>query len=403
MRPLLIILWLALVSSALAQPTLRIGADTRLVGSGVARITYGGGTLTNNGSLSMATGPLVLNGPTTYGGTGTATVVNLGVNGITGSNTLNSLVSVTGLIALRSNATLNTNGQLYLRTDQFPNAAMITDGILTGTVQGLVTRATVTTGAVPYTSTLSVNMSGSVMKYQWQSSANNSTWTDVPGATGATYTATVTASVYLRCRFTTTNSSYDQPSPGLLLTATSPPGQTACRNSRVVLTSPKAATRYEWYKNGQTAANKLIDVASIQVGTTTASLTLVSVQTSGTYYVKEIQANGSFTWSGPFAVTVDARCSGRIGQDEPRLALSVRATPNPVEDGQLRAEIIGAAGQKLTVQLVDNQGYIIKEQHWEQAGQTESVSWDVGHKSAGVYILQAVTNYQRQAIKVLKL
>ncbi len=43
--------------------------------------------------------------------------------------------------------------------------------------------------------------------YQWQSSPNNITWTNISGATGTTYAATQTASTWYRCAVTCTNSS----------------------------------------------------------------------------------------------------------------------------------------------------------------------------------------------------
>lgn len=221
-RLLSLLCLLTLVGSALAQPTLRIGGNTRVVGSGAVRLVYGGGSLTNNGSLSLTTGQFAANGSTTYGGTGAATVADLRFSHSTGSSTLNSLLSVTSRATLTANTALNANGQLYLRTDLFPGADMVNDGVLTGTVQGLVTKATLTTGATPYNSQLSVNLNGSAMRYQWQSSPNNSQWTDVPNATGSTYTANVTVSTYYRCRLTTTNSSYDQTTPPAFLAYTGP-------------------------------------------------------------------------------------------------------------------------------------------------------------------------------------
>ena len=181
--------------------------------------------------------------------------------------------------------------------------------------------------------------------------------------------------------------------------------QTVCRNSRVVLVTNRAAARYEWYKNGQTAANRLLDVASVQVGSSMASLTLVSVQTTGSYYVKEIEAGGSFSWSGPFVVTVNGGCTARMGlaePGEPMSVLSLVATPNPLEDNTLRASVTGAEGQRLTLRLVDVQGDVLHEQHWERAAPRESVVWDVSRQPGGLYILQALTTTQRQAIKVLK-
>ena len=212
---------LATVSNALAQPTFTIGTNTRVVGTGAMRLVYYGGALTNNGSLSLAaTGRLAFTGPTTYGGSGTATVANLLFFHFPGTSTLNSLISVTDRATVFSVSDVNANGQIYLRTDQFPNANLANSGILNGTVQGLVTKATVTSGSAPYTSQLSTNVSGSVMKFQWQSSADNSQWADVQGATQSAYTATVNATTYYRCVLTTTNTAYSQNTPAVLLTFT---------------------------------------------------------------------------------------------------------------------------------------------------------------------------------------
>ncbi|MBO0948191.1 cellulose binding domain-containing protein [Fibrella forsythiae] len=211
--PVLAALLLLAFSNALAQPTLRIGANARVVGTGTAQLVYGGGALTNNGSLSLVAGQLSATGPTTYGGGGTATVANIRFGHSVGSSTLNSLLSVTNQATLLANAALNANGQLYLRTDQFPAANLVNNGILTGTVQGLVTRATATTGNAPFNTTLSTNVSGSSMRYQWQMSTDNTQWSNVAGATMATYTAYVDARIFYRCLLTTTNSAYSQVTP----------------------------------------------------------------------------------------------------------------------------------------------------------------------------------------------
>ena len=70
----------------------------------------------------------------------------------------------------------------------------------TGTPVAGTVSASVTTGCVPYTSTVSLDAPGSLtgISYQWQSSADGATWTNVAGATGSSYTASVTASVHYR-------------------------------------------------------------------------------------------------------------------------------------------------------------------------------------------------------------
>lgn len=208
-------LLLAIVGSTMAQPTLTISPNTRVGGTGAVQLVYGGGALTNNSSLSLAAGQFT--GPVTYGGTGMATVATVVFNHNTGTSTLNSLLSVTGTATLNANAALNANGQLYIRSDLSASANLINNGLLTGTVQGLITRASATSGSYNYPTTLSVNVSGSVMQYQWQSSSNNSAWTNLPGATGATYTTNVTSSLFYRCLLTTTNTAYSQPTESVSL------------------------------------------------------------------------------------------------------------------------------------------------------------------------------------------
>jgi gliding motility-associated-like protein len=50
------------------------------------------------------------------------------------------------------------------------------------------------------------------LSYQWQSSPNNTTWTNIPGATSAVYTATQSVSTYYRCTVTCTNGNASAPS-----------------------------------------------------------------------------------------------------------------------------------------------------------------------------------------------
>jgi hypothetical protein len=74
---------------------------------------------------------------------------------------------------------------------------------------GGTTQSTATTGCPGTAFTLSVtgDGTGSGLTYQWQSSLDNSTWLDITGATGATYTFTngITVSTYFRRRITCSN------------------------------------------------------------------------------------------------------------------------------------------------------------------------------------------------------
>jgi hypothetical protein len=57
-------------------------------------------------------------------------------------------------------------------------------------------------GGSPTILSLQNATSGTGVTYQWQSSANNSSWVDISGATSATYSATLGAATYYRCNVT---------------------------------------------------------------------------------------------------------------------------------------------------------------------------------------------------------
>ena len=200
-------------------------------------------------------------------------------------------------------------------------------------------------------------------------------------------------------------------------TTTTPASQTVCRSSAVVLQAITTGTRYEWYKNGQSAPFKLTEIASIQKGTATSSLTLVSIQTTASYYVKVFQANNSFSFEGPFVVTADYSCTAPsarqaapLTQEREPIAetnLQVVLTPNPLTDGRLRAIVQGAEGQPLTVELLDLRGRKLHQQQWAGAAPAQTLDWDVSGQPAGAYLLRAVNQRasgasQSQTLKVIK-
>ncbi|MBC7571899.1 MAG: T9SS type A sorting domain-containing protein, partial [Spirosoma sp.] len=183
-----------------------------------------------------------------------------------------------------------------------------------------------------------------------------------------------------------------------------PATQTVCRSTPTVLTSITVGTRYEWYKNGTSAPFKLTEIASIQKGTQTASLTIVSTQTTASYYLKIFAANGSFVFEGPFKVTVDYGCTG-ARQAAPELAdvpLSVVLMPNPIANGQVRAVVRGAGGQFLRVTLLNLQGQPAGEQHWTIAEPEQTIELSTAGQPSGMYLLQAQTPGQRTIVKVIK-
>jgi len=84
---------------------------------------------------------------------------------------------------------------------------------------GTVVASATTGGCTSFTSNLSLSGSTVALNiaYQWQSSPDNSSWTNVTGATNNTYTATVSSAIYYRCNVTCTNSSITSSTAGIYL------------------------------------------------------------------------------------------------------------------------------------------------------------------------------------------
>eukprot|EP01035_Chromulina_nebulosa_P023114 gene23114-29950_t len=194
------LLGLFCLAGAKGQTTINIISGTQIVGVGLIKA-------------------VVAAGGVDFNGTGTNTFNDLIIDHASEVTLLNTTVSVVNNATITS-GTVNVGSELlYLRTDINPTANLVNNGVLIGTVKGLVTNATASSGGCPsFTSVLSTNVSGSVMQYHWQSSLDSSMWFDVVGATDPTYTPTVTTTTFYRCVLSTSNSSYLQSTPGKKLT-----------------------------------------------------------------------------------------------------------------------------------------------------------------------------------------
>ena len=225
---------IVLYGMAYSQNTYYITGGTQLVSSSGVNLVFSDGTITNNGVISYLS-PSSINfaGAINYSGTGIANAYNFTNNSTASTTTFNSLFSVFNTATLNS-GNVDANNYLFFRSDDNANANVVVNGVVINNIQGIVPSATVLSGGgASFTSVLSVNASGSVLNYQWQSSTDSSTWSNISGANSATYTANVTATTYYRCGFTTTNSSFNEYTKGIKLTLNCSPTtatltQTAC-------------------------------------------------------------------------------------------------------------------------------------------------------------------------------
>ena len=264
------------------QVNLTIGSGAYIVASGSSNFVMDTGNMVNNGTYIDSTGLFIASGGITFSGSGVTRFNNFDVNNAQQS-TVNSLVSVYNTADVIA-GNLNANNNLYIRSDANNIANLVVAGVLTNYVQGIIARATVTSGSCPsYTSDLSLNISGPVVSYQWQSSTDSATWSDLSGAISASYIATVTATTYYRCNLATTNSSYSESTPGVKLTFTGGlPGtgtisgaSSVCQGATTPLSD---ATGSGVWSSTNTAVGTVSGgiVTGISAGTTTVSYTVTN-------------------------------------------------------------------------------------------------------------------------------
>jgi gliding motility-associated-like protein len=195
---------LCVVSGLNGQNTFKLSGGMRLVTTGGVQLVLGGGSITNDGTIS-STGSgstWIFKGPVIVSGTGVTTLSNLVINHTYGITQLNAPVAIANTANLVA-GNIQMNSNLVLSSSQNVPAALVVTGVPNGNVQGLATMASVSAGACPsYNADLSVNISGAALNYQWQRSPDSTVWADVAGATSSTYTAAVTTPVFYRVNIT---------------------------------------------------------------------------------------------------------------------------------------------------------------------------------------------------------
>ncbi len=103
---------LFLSSSSLFSQSFNISSGASIVASGDVTIDYGGGTLTNNGTITSIDGTLSFSGPVTVEGVNNINTKNFTV-AHSGQSLLNNRIIVTGTLTV-SSGTLNANNKLTL-------------------------------------------------------------------------------------------------------------------------------------------------------------------------------------------------------------------------------------------------------------------------------------------------
>ena len=291
---ILIIAGICSVLNIYAQSPLNvvISPGTYVVLSSTVQATMTNNTGTpafvNDGTYTDNTGSFNDLAGLSFSGGGTTSLYDLMVNLSGGSTIFNSLVSVYNTATLAAGS-MDANNNLYIRSDA-GDATLVNNGLLTDNVRGVIAKASVSTGGCPsFTSDLTLDISGTEMLYQWQSSPDSTTWSDVTGATAAAYTATVTATTYYRCVLSTVNSSFSEVTPGVktalggLPDAGTITGATAvCAGASIALTD--AISGGTWSSDAPAVAS--VDASGIVMGIVQGAATISYAVTNacGTAY-----------------------------------------------------------------------------------------------------------------------
>ena len=130
----LIAFLLFLLSSSSFSQAFNVDSGASIVTTGAVTIDYGGGTLTNNGTITNTDGTLRFSGLVTVAGTNAINTKNLTV-AHSGTSTLNNRINVTGALTV-SNGTLDTNNNLTLVSNAEGSAVIAP---VLGSITGKVT------------------------------------------------------------------------------------------------------------------------------------------------------------------------------------------------------------------------------------------------------------------------
>ncbi len=197
------------------------------------------------------------------GDTESGTSASIGIAGPTSGQYISvSNAAVSSTVTEFNVTTKPVNDVVYRFT---PGALLGCSGApATGTVSA--SSSSVTCGSPPVNFTLSGATTGCGISYQWQSSPNNLTWTNIVGATSTTYSATILTTTYFRCVTTCSNSGISANSNSVLVsftgctgtptpgTASTTAGSTTCASSSKTFTLTGASAgcgiTYQWqYSN----------------------------------------------------------------------------------------------------------------------------------------------------------
>ncbi|MFT3705162.1 MAG: hypothetical protein QM802_22535 [Agriterribacter sp.] len=205
-----------------------------------------------------------------------------------------------------------TTSTCYRRMATNACGSIAYSNIITVTVYAPVTAGTIganqtiCNGATAATLTNATSPTGGngTYTYQWQSSADNIGWSNISGATAATYApGAITATTYFRRNATSCSGSPAASSASVLITVNQPPVITtqpnnavACTgdNTSITVTATGTSLTYQWQVNtGSTWGN--VTNAGVYSGATAATLNITGATAGMSGYTYRVVISGTCT------------------------------------------------------------------------------------------------------------
>jgi subtilisin-like proprotein convertase family protein len=256
-----------------------------------------------------------------------------------------------------------------------------------------LTRAICLGGSTTFTATTT---GGGPLTYQWQSSPNGTTWTDITGATGATltlngvtsamsgnrYRVTATAAPCGSVTSTVVGQLTVNPLPTVAITAadlTLTPGQ----NTTVTATSTPAGATWSWTRNGILIG-----------GAPTSNTRLATIDSIGTYQVTVTDVNGCVQTSNTLVIGTEA--SDRLW-----------IYPNP-SDGIFQVRLYYKVGnvinEKRVVSVYTAGGDLVARKEFALDNVTSpylKMAFDLSKAAPGTYVVKVADKYSGQVVSGL--
>lgn len=400
--------------------TLDIGGTTTV--GGYVNVTGSGSSFDVTAGTLDVTGNVTLDGNGTYGFAGATTIGgNLDMDGASTVANVTGTLSITGQLDVQSNAYVQGTGYVDWGTAYVygPGASYVkcndgtkkdTEGTynsLTGSSidltsceecpslsAGSISAAqTICYNETPsgLTSTADASGGNSSYSYQWESSTDNSTWSDVSGATSSTYSpGALTTSTYYRRKVTSCSGSQSGTTSSILITVygdltsgTIGSAQSICYNTTPAsLTNDAAPTggtgsyTYQWQSSSDNSTWSNISGAT----STTYS---PGALTASTYYRRAATSGSCGTeYTSSILVTVYSDLSnGTIGSAQ---TICYNTTPSSLTND---ASPTGGTGS-YTYQWQSSSD----NSTWSDIGGATSATYAPGALTANTYYRRAETS-----------